>query len=496
MPSVSTVGEFLLLGFSEIRELQLVHVQLFLLVYLAALTGNFLIVAITALDRLLQTPMYFFLRNLSVLDLCYISVTVPKSVVISLTNNRSISLLRCVAQVFLVVLFAASELAILTVMSYHRYAAICLPLRYELIMNNRVSGKMAAVSWLIAVLFGVLYSASTFSLGFCGSNIVHQFFCDVPSLLKISCSEDHVAIDVSVTGAVGLHVACFVFIVVSYVHIFQAVLMMPATEGRAKAFSTCLPHLAVFTVFVSTAVISYLKPVSDSTSTLDLLLSMFYAVVPPTLNPLIYNLRNRNMKAALGRVLKESFLLPPLRDKMSVEHWVVEAANKFRYWGGLKTRLRNHVNKECVACPGHEVRDQPSPEEDSDPKPSLTRSNFGSSLITCIKSVQSPQHLHSEGIPPVEIVGASSSPFFCDVPTLLKLSCSEDHFAISVHIFWSVLRISATEGQAKTFSTFQPHLAIFTIFLSTAVISNRKPILRNRGMKANLRRVLKRRFLL
>ncbi|XP_038601628.1 olfactory receptor 14A2-like [Tachyglossus aculeatus] len=140
---------------------------------------------------------------------------------------------------------------------------------------------MVAASWFNGVLYGVWFAASSFSLSFCGSNVVQQFFCDVPSLLKISCSEDHVAINVSVTGGVALGVVCFVFIIISYVRIFHAVLKMPASESRAKAFSTCLPHLAVVTVFLSTGSFDHLKPVSDSPSTLDLLMSVFYTVVPP-----------------------------------------------------------------------------------------------------------------------------------------------------------------------------------------------------------------------
>ncbi|XP_038597506.1 olfactory receptor 14K1-like, partial [Tachyglossus aculeatus] len=302
MTNISTVREFLLLGFSEVRELQLVHAALFLLVYLAALTGNFLIVIVTALDRRLHTPMYFFLRNLSVLDLCLISVTVPNSIHNSLTERRSISLVGCAVQVFSVVWFASSDLFILTVMPYDRYAAICLPLSYEVVMARGACGRMAAVSWLGGVLLGILFSASTFSLSFCGSNIIQQFFCDVPSLLKITCYEEHVAVDMSVTTGITLGIVCFILIIISYVHIFRAVLRMSAAESRAKAFSTCLPHLAVITVFFFAGVSVHIKPPSDSSLIMSLLVSVFYAVVPPSLNPVIYSLRNRDMKAAMGRI--------------------------------------------------------------------------------------------------------------------------------------------------------------------------------------------------
>ncbi|XP_001513701.3 olfactory receptor 14A16-like [Ornithorhynchus anatinus] len=318
MTNGSTVAEFLLLGFSDIRELQLVHAMLFLLVYLVALLGNLLIVAVTTLDQHLHSPMYFFLKNLSIIDLCYISTTVPKSIVNSLTSDSSISFLGCVLQLFLVVLFAASEFFLLTAMSYDRYAAICSPLHYELIMNKTACIRMAAASWFGGCLFGVLLSASTFSLTFCGSNTVQQFFCDAPPLLKISCSEIHIAIDVSVAAGFVLDAICFIYIILSYVFIFSAVLRMPSSEGRTKAFSTCLPHLTVIIIFLFTGAFAYLKPPSDSPSALDLLVSMFYTVVPPTLNPLIYSLRNRDLKAALGRILKGTFPLHPLWDKMSV----------------------------------------------------------------------------------------------------------------------------------------------------------------------------------
>ncbi|XP_003430702.1 olfactory receptor 14A16-like [Ornithorhynchus anatinus] len=318
MTNVSLVTNFLLMGFSDIRKLQIVHATLFLLVYLAALTGNLLIITVTTLDRHLHTPMYFFLKNLSFIDICYISVTVPKSIAISLTDNSSISFLFCATQLLLVVWLAASEFFVLTAMSYDRYAAICRPLHYEVTMCRGACVKMMASSWLSGSLFGFLFSTSTFSLSFCGSNAVQQFFCDVPSLLKISCSEDHIAIDASVSAGVTLGVICFIYIILSYIHIFSAVLRMPSTESRAKAFSTCLPHLIVIIVFFFTGAFAYLKPLSDSPSVQDLLVSVLYAVVPPTLNPLIYSLKNKDVKSALGRALKGTFPCLPLSNKLSV----------------------------------------------------------------------------------------------------------------------------------------------------------------------------------
>ncbi|XP_038597823.1 putative olfactory receptor 14L1 [Tachyglossus aculeatus] len=297
------VMEFLLLGFSEVRELQLVHATLFLLVYLAALTGNLLIVAVTTLDQRLHTPMYFFLKNLSILDLCLISVTVPESFFNSVTNNNSISFKGCVLQVFFFVSAVFSEVVLLTVMSYDRYAAICHPLHYEAVMNRGVCGKMAAASWLSGGLSGLMHTAAIFSEPFSGPNVIHQFFCDVPQLLKLSGPQGNIyEYSVIVLSASSFAIS-FAYIATSYVCIFSAVLRMPSAEGRSKAFSTCLPHLIVVTFFVSTGVSEYLIPSSNCPSGRDLLLSVFYSMVPPALNPVIYSLRNQAMKAALGRML-------------------------------------------------------------------------------------------------------------------------------------------------------------------------------------------------
>ncbi|XP_001517657.2 olfactory receptor 14A2-like [Ornithorhynchus anatinus] len=307
MSNTSTVRGFLLLGSSEVREPRPVHAAPFLPVYPAALTGNLLVVAVALLGRRLRAPVYFFLGNLALVDLCFVSVTVPKSVAVCLTDCRSISFLSCAAQLFLVVLFAAPEFFVLTAVSYDRYAAICLPLRYGVVVGRGVCGKMAAASWLGGGLVGVLFSASTFSLSFCGSHVVRRFFCDVPSLLKITRSEDRSAIDASVTLSLTVGAVGSVSIAVSYARVIGAVLRMPAAEGRAGAFSTCLPHLLVVTVFLSSGVFGYLEPPSHSSSVFDLPMPVFYAVGPPAPNPLIYSLRNRDLKAALRTILKRGF---------------------------------------------------------------------------------------------------------------------------------------------------------------------------------------------
>lgn len=295
--------EFVLVTFTESQMLLRLLAVLFSVIYLVAVLENLIIILLTILDKHLHTPMYFFLRHLSCLDLSLISATVPKSVLSTLTLTDSVSFLGCVVQLFLVVLMTGSEIGILTAMSYDRYVAICRPLHYESVMNKGVCVQLMAVSWLNGVALGILYAAGTFSLNFCGSNKIHQFFCDVPALLKLSCSEEHATIKLSVAIGVCYAFSCMVSIVVSYVYIFSTVLKIPAREKQSKAFSTCLPHLIVVSAFLLTGAVAYLKPAANEPSLLDLLVSVFYSVVPPTLKPLIYCLRNKDIKSALGKVL-------------------------------------------------------------------------------------------------------------------------------------------------------------------------------------------------
>ncbi|XP_008825125.1 olfactory receptor 14A16-like [Nannospalax galili] len=295
--------DFFLMEFSDSKQLQVLQGFLFLLVYLVSLMGNLLTIVLVTVDQCLHTPMYFFLKNLSFLDVCFISVTVPKLILSSLSHRSTISFPGCVCQVLFVIFFAASELFLLTVMSYDRYVAICHPLHYDAIMNREVCLQMVAASWLFGALFGVLYSYGSFSLSFCGSRKVPQFFCDVPSLLKISCSTMHVTIDISVIFGLIYGFFCSVSIGFSYVYIFNTVLRMPLLQGKSKAFSTCIPHLIVVSTFLVTAVIAYLKPVPDTAQLLDFLITVFYSVMPPSMNPIIYSLRNKEIKAALWNFL-------------------------------------------------------------------------------------------------------------------------------------------------------------------------------------------------
>ncbi|XP_074046299.1 olfactory receptor 14A2-like [Macrotis lagotis] len=304
MTNLTMVTGFLLMGFSNTWEMQVFYAMLFLLIYLVALMGNLLIFILISLDEHLQSPMYFFLKNLSFLDLCLISTTLPKSITNSLRHNHSISFMGCVLQLFLVLLFAGSELLLLTMMSYDRYVAICQPLHYESIMTKGTCMKMAIVSWISGSLIGSMYSTSTFTLPFCSSKDIHQFFCDVPSLLRISCSDMHIGVYITLAIGVVIGILCFIFIAISYGPIFSTVLKIPTTEGQTKAFSTCLPHLIVLMIFVTTAITVYLKPTQkQSDSILDLLLSILYTVVPPILNPLIYSLRNKDIKNSLRKLI-------------------------------------------------------------------------------------------------------------------------------------------------------------------------------------------------
>ncbi|KAM6289011.1 olfactory receptor 14J1-like [Aegotheles albertisi] len=306
MSNSSSITQFLLLAFADRRELQLLHFWLFLGICLAALLANGLIITTIACDHHLHTPLYFFLLNLSLLDLASISTTVPKAMANSLWDTRTISYQGCAAQLFFLMFFISAEFYLLTVMSYDRYFAICKPLHYGTLLGSRACVHMAAAAWGSGFLHALLHTANTFSLPLCQGNVLDQSFCEIPQILKVSCSHSYLRELGVVVFTLFLAFGCFVFIVVSYVQIFRAVLRIPSEQGRHKAFSTCLPHLAVVSLFVSTALFAYLKPPSISSPSLDLVVAVLYLVVPPAVNPLIYSMRNRDIKDALLKLLQRT----------------------------------------------------------------------------------------------------------------------------------------------------------------------------------------------
>ncbi|XP_065509496.1 olfactory receptor 14J1-like [Caloenas nicobarica] len=308
MSNSSSITQFLLLSFSDTWELQLLHFWLFLGIYLATLLGNGLIITTIACDQHLHTPMYFFLLNLALLDLGSISTAVPKSMANSLWDTRAISYTGCAAQLFFFLFCATAEYSLLTVMSYDRYVAICKPLHYGTLLGSRACVHMAAAAWATGFLSALLHTVSTFSLPLCKGNVVDQFFCEVPQILKLSCSCSYLRKDGILGFSAFLFFVCFVFIVLSYVQIFRAVLRMPSEQGRHKAFSTCLPHLAIVSLFIITGMFAYLKPPSISSPSLGVIVSVLYSVVPPAVNPLIYSMRNQELKNALWTLMTGCFL--------------------------------------------------------------------------------------------------------------------------------------------------------------------------------------------
>ncbi|XP_025033178.1 olfactory receptor 14I1-like [Python bivittatus] len=293
---------FLLLEFSKIEDIRIVYAALLLLLYLMTITGNFLIITAIAFDHHLHTPMYFFLMNLALQDIGSVSVIIPKAIFNCLMNIRYISYSGCVAQVFLFLFFLGSDVPLLTVMAYDRYVAICNPLQYELIMNRKACTKMVGSAWIASFLNAILHTTETFITPFC-SNIINQFYCEIPHLLMIACSDSYLIQIGAMVLSVSLVSGCFVFIISTYVEIFSAVLRIPSVQSRKKAFSTCLPHLIVITIFLFTVSFAYLRPLSNTPSNLDFILTMMYSIIPPVLHPLIYSMKNKDIQIALLKIL-------------------------------------------------------------------------------------------------------------------------------------------------------------------------------------------------
>ncbi|XP_008269207.2 olfactory receptor 10AG1-like [Oryctolagus cuniculus] len=299
----STVKQFVLLGFSDLPNLQELLSVVFTIIYLTILSGNSLMIVITMLDPALQKPMYFFLANFSSLEICYVSVTLPRVLFNLWTQDRGISLLDCATQMCFFLLLGATECFLLAVMSYDRYVAICNPLHYPLVMNHKMCVQLAVGSWVSGIPVQIGQTWQIFSLHFCNSNLINHFFCDIPPILKLACGDTSVH-EVSVYAVAMLFVAVpFMLILASYSKIIFTILSLPTATGRAKAFSTCSSHLLVVVLFFGSATITYLRPKSNHSAGTDKLLSLFYTIVTPLLNPMIYSLRNKDVIAALRKLL-------------------------------------------------------------------------------------------------------------------------------------------------------------------------------------------------
>ncbi|XP_019345350.2 olfactory receptor 6F1-like [Alligator mississippiensis] len=298
------IAEFTLLGFGNLPILRIPLFLLFLLIYIVTMAGNLLIIVLVVGDHHLHTPMYFFLGNLSFLETCYSSAILPKMLSGLLTNNKTISFLGCLLQFYTFVCLACTECILLSVMSYDRYLAVCDPLHYAAVMNSRVCAKLASGSWITGYLVLTIIVSLMSTLTFCGPNEIDHFFCDLTPLLQLSCMDTHwIRVAIFAFSFLG-SLPPFLLTVASYACIIATILRIPSTTGRQKAFSTCSSHLTVVTVFFGTIIAVYLTPTVDTWRALNKVLSVFYTVLTPMVNPLIYSLRNSEVKEALGRALK------------------------------------------------------------------------------------------------------------------------------------------------------------------------------------------------
>ncbi|KFO18760.1 Olfactory receptor 14I1 [Fukomys damarensis] len=302
MDNLTIFTEFLLMDVTGSRELQVLQGVLFLVIYLGALTGNLVTVTVIVTDTRLHSPMYFFITNVALLDFGSISTILPKVIEKSMTGYKRISLTGCAAQIFLYILFASVEFALLVVMSYDRYVAICHPLHYGLIITPSLCSQATAGSWASGLVYSAVHTGALFRLPFTKTNVIQQYFCDIPQILRISPPDVQYSEFFFVVVCTCFALACITFIFISYINIFSTVLKMHSQEARNKAMSTCTPQLAILFLYFFAWAVAALGPISKIPSLKNLLTAMFYTMLPPFVNPIIYCLRNREISAALRRM--------------------------------------------------------------------------------------------------------------------------------------------------------------------------------------------------
>ncbi|XP_066113884.1 olfactory receptor-like protein OLF3 [Saccopteryx bilineata] len=304
--NLTWVGEFILLGLSSDRQTQAGLFVLFAAAYLLTLLGNGLIILLVLLDARLRLPMYFFLCHLSVVDICYTSSGVPQMLVHLVLEKKTISFTRCGSQLFFSLALGGTEFLLLAAMAYDRYVAVCDPLRYAAVMGPKRCTALAAISWLVGVANSAVETAITMRLPTCGHHVLNHVACETLALLSLACVDITLNQIVIVASSVVVLLVPCGLVSLSYAHIVAAILRIRSTGGRRKAFWTCASHLTVVSMCYGMALVTYVRPQSTASAEQDKLVVLFYAVVTPMLNPLIYSLRNKEMKAALSRVLRSS----------------------------------------------------------------------------------------------------------------------------------------------------------------------------------------------
>ncbi|XP_063297667.1 olfactory receptor 2D2-like [Pelobates fuscus] len=297
--------EFILLGLSSEPSLQLIFFLIFLTIYLATLSGNLLLIAAVKVERRLHSSMYLFLATLSFADICYTSIIVPRMLMDFLVTRKSISHTSCMVQIFSFLFLGESECVLLAFMAYDRYVAICNPLRYNMIMSIPLCGRMIGTAWLMGGVISSVDLLFVYRLTFCGPNIIDHFFCEATALIQLTCSDISDLNIVILAGDSLILLIPVVLVLFSYIQIIACIVKI--RSGWSKSFSTCFSHLVVVVFFYGTAIFTYVRPRHSGTDKLDKIVSMFYTIITPMLNPLIYSLRNKDVQQALRKVATKHF---------------------------------------------------------------------------------------------------------------------------------------------------------------------------------------------
>ncbi|KAM8976905.1 olfactory receptor 6N1-like [Pelodytes ibericus] len=301
--TVTSVTEFIIFGFPNLQRYPILLFCVFLGIYLFTVAGNGIILLLILLDHRLQTPMYFFVSNLSFLDISYTSVTVPKMLAKFSMNSNTISFIGCLLQMYCFLSLAAAECLLLSIMAYDRYLAICSPFHYSTIMTKTLYITLSSVAWCGGFTSIVVLLVLAFRLPFCGPNIIHHYYCDHPPLLQLACTDT--SFNVAIGSSLGAFIILisFTFIVVSYIKIILVILKIASHDGRKKTFSTCASHFAVVNLFFLPLIFMYVRPKASYSSDVDSLVAMFYTVLTPMMNPIIYSLRNNDIKESFRKKL-------------------------------------------------------------------------------------------------------------------------------------------------------------------------------------------------